>query len=338
MLKGMQQGKVQGEITSEKNAVRATVVILLIAALLLLISCAKNPETFMKTAQDNLTPADPVETGHYLIITGSLANHVVVARYDLDQETPVGEYITDFRATGDSPRGLAPFGPDEFILSVETSDALYQVNHSGVKTSFHSSGSLTGNLFDIALGPLDLFYAIETNNIEVFDRAGTRATTSVIPTTVGGCVLSTPRSMDVTSSGELLVTNTGGAGNLLFYNITTPTATCVRSVAIGNTPVGIKAHSNGLIYIGTQANDRISSVAADGTGLAIVWATNTAVISDPSAIVEMPNGDLLVASSATNTIERITTAGVRVGVNPFIRDAFSLSITDMIIVSKETGL
>lgn len=300
-------------------------------------SCSPTQEGFLKTAQDSITPAVPDTSGYYLIITGSTANHVVVAKYDLDATTPVGQYITDLRAEGDSPRGLAAFDTNSFILSAEASDSLYKIGLDGSKSIFHASSNLAGNLFDIAVGPLGYFYAIETNNIEVFDRGGVRLSTSVISTTTGACTLSTPRSMTVNSGGELLVTNTGGTGQLLYYNISTPTATCVRAVNIGNTPVGIKAHSNGKIYIGTQANDRIVSVDADGSNLTTIWNTNTAIINDPSAIVEMPNGDLLVASSATSTIERIAVDGTRIGVVPFIRDSFSLTITDMIIISKADG-
>jgi len=182
-----------------------------------------------------------------------------------------------------------------------------------------------------------LYYIIETNNIEVLDTAGARATSSVIAATTGSCTLNTPRMMDITSNNELLIVNTGGTGPLLFYDVSTAIPTCIRSVAIGNTPVGILAHSNGKIYIGTQTNDRIIQLDADGTNMTTIWDTNTSIISDPSVIKEMPNGDLLVASSATSTIERITTSGTRVGSVPFIRDAFSLTITDMLIVSKANG-
>lgn len=292
----------------------------------------------MLTEKDIETPATPnPPTGYYLILTGSTVNHVVVAKYDLDNTNLIGIYLTDFRSEGDTPRGLAAFDEHSFLVTGEGSDSIYKIGLDGAKSIFHVSNNLTGNLFDITPGPLNLFYIIETNNIEVLDTTGARASSSVIATTTGSCTLNTPRMMDVTANNELLVVNTGGTGQLLFYNVSSTTPTCIRAVAVGNTPVGLLAHSNGKIYVGTQNNDRIVRLDSNGSNMTTVWDTNTSLISDPSAIREMPNGDLLVASSATNTVERITTSGTRVGSVPFIRDALSLTITDMIIVSKANG-
>lgn len=312
--------------------------ILGILLLIALTACSSKQEAFMLTEKDTETPALPdAPTGHYLIITGSTANHVVVAKYDLESATLVGTYLTDFRSEGDTPRGMAGFDDQSFLVTGEGSDSIYKIGLDGTKSIFHVSSNLTGNLYDITAGPFGLFYIIETNNIEVLDTAGARASSSVIATTTGACTLNTPRMLDVTANNELLVVNTGGTGPLLFYNVSTTTPTCIRSVAIGNTPVGLLAHSNGKIYIGTQTNDRIVQLDSDGTNMTTIWDTNTSIISDPSVIKELPNGDLLVASSATSTIEQITTSGVRVGSIPLIRDSFSLTITDMIIVSKANG-
>ena len=57
-------------------------------------------------------------------------------------------------------------------------------------------------------------------------------------------------------------------------------------------------------------------------------------LNNPTAMVELENGDILVASSVTDSIERITEDGTRVGTLPFIRDAFTLNITDMKILDS----
>ncbi len=308
-------------------------------------SCAPAKDSFLQTYQEPAAqpPADnpaptPAPSGYYLIIASQAGNHVSVSKYDLSASALAGELVADFRLEGDSPRGLAPFDKDHVLLAGEGSDSVYKINLNGSKTIFHSTANINGNLFDMTRGPLGLFYLIETNMIEVLDAAGVRQAGSVVATTTGSCVLNVPRSMAVNANSQLLVTNTGGTDQLLFYNISTAIPTCVRAVNIGNDPVGIRVHSNGNIYMGTQLNDRIVRVAADGTGLTTIWNTNTAIINDPSAIVELPeSGDLLVASFTTSTVERLTVSGARVGSNPYIMDALSLNIIDMMIIKKEDG-
>ena len=138
--------------------------------------------------------------------------------------------------------------------------------------------------------------------------------------------------MAILPNGNLAVINSGGTGALNIYNISGTAATCVATAVIGGAPSGILAHSNSYIYITTTTTDRVVRTDALGAGLTTIWNTNTTLISDPTAMVELENGDIAVASSVTDSIERITIDGLRVGNRPFLMDVFTDSVVDMLIM------
>jgi streptogramin lyase len=312
------------EVFMEDTLAKKWIFLQSIFAILIVASCAKQQGDFLHFA--NLP-------SKVLVISAQNANHAVVVYYDLDGEF-LG-YMTDLRGEGSVPRGLAPFPGNRVVISAETVDAIHLATLAGKRSLFYGSALFTGNIFDIEYGGNDHIYAIETNNIEVFDKEGVRVASKVIPATVGGCTLSTPRNMAIDSNGYLVVSNQGGVDAILRYDISGLTATCVSSVAFGNNPAGVLPHSDGNLYVATQGNDQIYQTDPDGANPVAIFTTDLTLISDPNAMVELPGGDILVASSLTNTIERIDTNGDRVGSVPFIRDAFSLNVFDMIILETE---
>jgi glucose/arabinose dehydrogenase len=96
--------------------------------------------------------------------------------------------------------------------------------------------------------------------------------------------------------------------------------------------VAVLAHSDGFLYVATQGDDRIYRFAGNGVGAGTVIFNNTGIISDPTALLEMPDGTILVASDATNSLVRITTAGALVGMTSFASDIFTNRVSDMIIL------
>lgn len=270
----------------------------------------------------------------YLVVAGQDGNHRGFAFYTLD-----GEYVFggNFRAEVATPRGLTPFSPTSVLMSLDTSDSIYEVSVDGTKTLFHGSAQFNGNIYGIVAADNGRVYAVETNRIEVFDESGLRLGSALINTNVGACSLNNPRGMTINSDGNLVVVNAGGADAVLTYDISSDTATCLGSVALGNNPYGVLLHSDGFLYITTQGDDQVYRTDPDGSNPQVVWATNTSIINDPTGIVELPNGDLLVASSATDTVERITTSGVRVGTQPFIEDTQTLNLGDLTIIGDVTN-
>ncbi|NJL24552.1 MAG: hypothetical protein HC902_04875 [Calothrix sp. SM1_5_4] len=211
------------------------------------------------------------------------------------------------------------------------------IDHSA--TDLAVNAGLTGTLYQMAYDPLTQVYmAVEGNTIEGFNRAGTRLGNPFINTTVGACVLATTRGVAVTNDSRLLAVGTGN-DRLLVYDVSNPNSpTCVSSSTALNAfdPIAVLPHSNGLIYVATQANDRIYSFPSDASGAGtVVWDTNLTYVNNPTALLEMPDGTILVASDGTNSIERITTDGTLVGSGSFIKDGFTGLVHQMLLVGGE---
>ncbi|MCB0394371.1 MAG: hypothetical protein KDD25_07415, partial [Bdellovibrionales bacterium] len=289
--------------------------------LLSITSCTEKQGEFLKFS---------VLPRYVIVIVSQDANHAGIAYYNLDGDF-LG-YVTDFKDIGGTPRGLASVGRNKIVTSVDVADGLYEVDLTGDRSLFYGSALFNGNIYDVEANE-DRLYAIETNGIEVFTFDGTRQASSYIATTVGGCTMNTPRGLGFQlDTGYLMVTNQGGTDNILRYNVSGNTATCVSSVAFGNNPWGVVSHPNGYIYVGTQGDDQIYRADPDGSNPTVVFATDTTIINDPTALAVMPNGDILVASSTLDTIERLKPNGTRVGSKPFIQDSFSLNVSDILIL------
>lgn len=292
---------------------------------LIFCSCGKEQGDVLTVGSGSSSTTTP----SYLMINGQDGNHRGFAVY-----TTSGAFVTggNFRAEAATPRGLFPFNSASVLMSLDTTDSIYQVGIDGTKTLFHGSAQFSGTIYDVVRTSNGTTYVVESNRIEVFDANGVRLPSSLINTTTGSCTLNAPRGMTLNANGNLVVVNQGGADEVLTYDISTSTATCLSNVALGNNPYGILLHSDGSMYITTQGDDRVYRTDPDGSNPTVIWNTNTSLINNPSGIVELPNGDLLVASTATDSVERITTSGARVGSVPFIRDTNSLNIGDMVIV------
>lgn len=294
----------------------------ILTLLLLFCSCGKEQG-------DVLVLGSGSTADSYIVLNSQDGNHRGFAFYTTD-----GSFVRGgtFRAETATPRGITPFTSTSVLMSLDTTDSIYQVDLQGNKTIFHGSAQFSGGIYGIVHASSGRTYAVESNVIEVFDINGVRLGSSRINTTTGGCTLSAPRGATINNSGQLVVVNQGGGDRVLTYDISTPTATCVSSVALGNNPYSVIQHSDGFLYITTQGDDRVYRTDPDGSNPTVIWSTDTSLINNPTGLVELENGDLLIASSATDTVERITTSGERVGTVPFIRDAYSLNIGDITIM------
>lgn len=263
-----------------------------------------------------------------LVISGD-ANHRGVAIYDL--EGNLISQITHFRNENKTPRGLVLYDNMSFLVAHDTTDSIERVFFNGHKETFHGSAYFSGAIYGITKA-FNKVFAVESSRIEAFDSNGARNASFYINTTVGSCSLSSPRDI-ITNKNNQIVAVDYNNHRINTYDISS-TPTCVSSniLASNTRPYGITEHSNGKIYVTTFNDDTIYEADPDGSNATSIWTTDLTILRDPTAIIELPNGDLLVASSYLDTIERITTDGTRVGSMPFIRDQNTLNVTDMLLI------
>ncbi len=261
---------------------------------------------------------------------------LTVVMYDL--EGKFIDLIADYTQTNENPRGIAPYDVLNIAVLIDGVDRLSKASLiGGSVTDISTDAGLTGNLYQLAYDAVgSRYFAIETSTIEGFQKDGTRIGNPYISATTGSCVISVARGITASNS-RLYVTSTTN-DDLNVYDISGATPTCLTAnTTFGNVdPIGVMVHSNGLVYVGTQGDDRIYSFPNDGSGAGtVVWDTNTSIISNPTDLVEMPDGTILVASDATNSIERINVDGTSVSSTSFIKDAFTGLISQMLIVGGE---
>jgi len=267
-----------------------------------------------------------------LVIASNSAGQYGIVMYDISGNFL--EVLHDYVPENLSPRGLAAIDSRSFVIATDGVDQIHKYTlGSGISPDVTST-ALTGNIFQMRRHPSLGTFVIATDTIESFDDNGNRIGAPRIPTTVGGCTLATPRGMAFLSSGYLAVVSTGN-DSLNIYDISDPiNPLCIASnTTLGNVdPVAVIAHSDGFLYVATQGDDRIYRFAGTGVGAATVVFNNQGIIDNPTALVEMPDGSILVASDATDSLVRITTAGALVGLTNFISDMFTNSVSDMIIL------
>ncbi len=270
-----------------------------------------------------------------IVVSTSNAGALTVLLYDL--EGNLMHVVADFTGSNDTPKGIAPFDNLSFAVLLDGADRISRLSLVGEPpVDFVINANLTGNLWQMAFDDdRSRYFAIETNTIEAFDRSGERVGAPYIAATVGSCVLTTPRGLTYAGGGLLISTATGN-DDINVYDVSESVPTCVRAnTTFGNVdPTAVLAHSNGLLYVATQGDDRVYSFSGDGSGTGtVVWGTNTAVLGNPTALLEMPDGALLVASDLTNSVVRLDTDGNYQGT--FLRDAFTGAVTQMLLIDGQ---
>ncbi len=273
-----------------------------------------------------------------IILASQLAGSSAIVMYDIrgNMQRVLHDYGTDGT---NSPRGLVPLSPTDFLISVEGIDHVAHYSLTEGMTSFIQNSNFTGNIFGAAKHNDYGLFVVETNTIEAFDLVtGERSGNPRIPTTVGLCILNVPRGMTFNQAGQLVVVNTGN-DRINVYDVSDPTnPVCVRTnTSLGAVdPITVLAHSDGSLYVGTQGDDRVYRFAGDGSGTGTIVFNNISIINNPSAMAEMPDGSMLVASDGTNSIVNIRTNGTIVTNTNFIQDTFTNSVSDIIILQEST--
>lgn len=279
----------------------------------------------------SILPSPNTTDQSYIMIISQTATHKGYTLYDVDGN--LVDHLGDFRTVGGTPRGMTYWDSSSVLVSMESPDGIFQLGLDGTLEQFGGSNFLSGNIYDLVQS-LDgsYVYIIESNRIERLTAAGLHQTNNYMDGSVGACTINTPRGLGVSPEGYILVTNQGGSDDVLRIDDTGASPSCVSSVAFGNNPYPIMMHSDGNLYVGTQGDDSIYVADPDGNNASILWAPGTGILNNPMDMLELPNGDILVSSSVTDTIERVTTAGVRVGSVPFIRSSLSENIIGMVLI------
>ncbi|HAG91352.1 MAG TPA: hypothetical protein DCL41_05745 [Bdellovibrionales bacterium] len=232
-------------------------------------------------------------------------------------------------------RGVAPFDLFHVLVATDGQDGLSKVSLiDGSMTSFVGSSLFSGNIYQIVKDDLrSRYYVIESNGIESFDFNGNRVGNPYIGTTVGSCVLSGPRSLTMTSSGDLAVASYTN-NDISVYDVSGDTPTCKNSyTGYGNDrPTAIVGHSDGYLYIGFTTNDRIDRLPEDGSGTPETIYTDTAYVNNPTAMLEMPDGTLLIASDGVDAVVQMDTSGNLINGGIFMKDPFTAAVTQMTFV------
>jgi hypothetical protein len=221
--------------------------------------------------------------------------------------------LADYYGENNGPRGLALFDSMNLLLSLEGNDRIDVVYLGGGTGPYIASSFLTGTIGKLVRHPTseNIFVVENTNSIERFELGGQR-----IPQTgnafVSGAIApcaapASLRAMLVNTNGELLAVQSGATGAFRYTIGPTVASACATATASSNVN-DIISHSNGnLYYVGT--NSQVYRASQTLTGSTSIF-NSVATIGTPTALAELPNGDLIIASDATDSLEVISTSGV----------------------------
>ncbi|NCN39702.1 hypothetical protein GW916_00475 [bacterium] len=307
--------------------------IFLVLVLSLVSACSKPSEgEFFQVAQG--TTGETASRKLVFTISNGAAN--AIASYS--ESGKFLDLLADTSSSGLLMRGLAPFDSLHVLMANDGQDGLNLLSlEDGSVSSFVASSLFTGNIYNVVRDEeRSRYYVIETNNIEAFNFNGLRLGNPYIPTTLGACVISGPRSLTMTKSGYLAVANYTN-NDITVYDVSGASPTCVNSyTGYGNDrPTAIVGHSDGFLYIGFTTNDRIDRLAEDGSGIPTTITNDLAYVNNPTALLEMPDGSLLIASDGIDGISRIDTSGNPVEGGIFIKDALTGLVTQMSFLETE---
>lgn len=298
-----------------------------------IISCSEDSEGFFFGALG-------LNEGRILVVNGLAAPvQYTITMYDL-----TGKYlglISDTSNQNAALRGLAYYDGLHVIVSQDGPDQLSLLNlFSGELTEFATNALFAGNVYDVRGDGAGSYYVAETNTVEKFyngARIPVSGATPYVNTTLGSCVISTARGVTMTNNGRLVVVSNAN-DDVLVYDVTgASSATCYTAyTGFAGTvnPIDAVGHSNGNIYI-TGNGSNIVYESPDANPLVPVQIfSNVGILSAPSAIAELPNGNLIVAGDTNDTIVEITTTGTVVNAS-FIRNAFSSSVFDILVIPPQ---
>lgn len=235
-----------------------------------------------------------------------------------------------------SPRGVDQLDARTLIAATDTPDQIITIDLITLESkTLINSSFLTGNIYQ-ARSYANRIFISEGNNIEVFEnliRIPEVGVPAFIPASVTTgsetCTISTARGLAISKSGVLAVVSTN---RVSLYDITGLTPSCLKEHTFTDGPRSIAFHDNGNFYVASFTGDAIYELPSNGSGSPTQIFQDTAVIDGPTAITALPDGSLAVAASVQKSIERIDVEGNRLSTTSFIKDVFTGTVADLLLI------
>ena len=312
---------------------------------LMILTGCHNPQGdfFADLAQVNDEPTgevgDQPQLGEGLIVLsgGGVNNslNTAISVYDL-----MGRFksvLFDYAKLGAWPRGLGLFDPQTLIVSVHGTPRLDLVGFDGSVRTFATHASFTGNIFHLTRDAEGNTYVVKANTVEKFDPNGNRipviGVAPFINTTLGLCVLGTPHGLTINENGHLVVVNSGNH-RINIYDISGAEPTCVSFETYNNTGVwDVVQHPNGRLYIVGQTISALYSANPDGTNFNLLYQYPAANVN-PGAIAVLPDGNLIVATHGTNSVDLFDPEGALLE-QGFIKTTQTIQVNSILVVAGE---
>ncbi len=246
-----------------------------------------------------------------VFVVSQIAQNLGVHMY-----TTGGTYLgrlVDYYSDTNAPRGIAYYDPFSVAISLDATDEIQFLNLDGsARRPPLSNNLLTGTIGKMIYDrSRDGYFIVETNGIEFFSRAGVRVPASgnsIVPGTAQApcAALASLRALVLNNSGALITVQSAATASNR-YTLGPVSATACAVVTLPTNANDIINHSDGNMYFVGTNNQVYRTTQVLGSITSIF--NNVATISTPTALAEMPDGNLIVASDATDSIELISTGG-----------------------------
>jgi hypothetical protein len=288
-----------------------------------LLACAKGSDGFFAAALG-------LDKVRILVASQPTTAQAVVA-YDTD-----GKFlgvIADYQGENNGPRGLALLDSLHAIVSLEGDDRLDTLYLGGGRNSYIQSSFLTGTIGKLIRNFVsDELFIIEAGTaIERFTLDGIRKPqtgNSFVSGALAPCAApASLRSLVVNNNGDLLAVQSGTTAAFRYTIGPNTASACATAAAVANVN-DIINHSNGNLYYVTTTS-LVVRASQTLTGSVTVF-NNAASIGTPTALAELPGGNLIVASDATDTLEIIRVDGTYVGT--FAKSIYTQTVHSILVV------
>lgn len=267
-----------------------------------------------------------------VLVASQLATARTVSAYDLDGNL-LG-ILADYQAEANGPRGLALYDSLYVLLSLDGDDRVDMVYLGGGRTSYIQGALFAGVIGRIIQHPntLDYFVIENSNAIERFSREGQRipvSGNSFVSGALAPCAApSSLRALVINNNGHLLAVQSGTTAAFQYTIGSTNASACSALGALPANANDVINHSDGNLYwVSTNSNVYRASQTLSGS-TSIFY--NTATINTPTALAELPNGDLIIASDTTDSLEVISTSGEYKGT--FRKDVNTQQVFSILVV------
>lgn len=247
--------------------------------------------------------------------------------------------LADYFSESAYASGLGILGTTLYasIISTDRIELINATNGQNFLDISHA-GLVSSPLRQMTVDDSGNIYVPEWNTgngqIEKFNSSYGRVGNPFIPTTTGSCTMQNPWSVAYISSTDQIVVTNSGVGRLLFYNASTGTcASAVTDAAFGSTTTAVAYHpQTNKLLTARLGNEAIYQSTVAGASPAVAYL-NTSRVTDPYAIAVDSDGYVYIGSASTDTIEKFTFDGTTltpiatiIGPNAFSQNPVAIKV------------